>query len=212
MGDNNQATEGAGTTALTAAPVKETAEAGGAAQVAQGAGQQAPGEAELKQTAQAEIELTLPEGFQADEKLLGEFKGLAKELGLKVDGGQKLVELYAKAQSAALEKGRTDLEATQKKWADALKSDKEVGGQSFDPSVHAARKAMAKYATPELTQFLEQTGLGNHPELFKFVARIGKAMSEDSVAGVTSNGASETNSQETFLRAQYPTMFNKEQA
>ncbi|MEI6907818.1 peptidase, partial [Klebsiella pneumoniae] len=35
------------------------------------------------------------------------------------------------------------------------------------------------FGTPELKEYLNGTGLGNHPELVKAFIKVGKAMSED---------------------------------
>ena len=35
------------------------------------------------------------------------------------------------------------------------------------------------FATPEFRQLLEQTGMGNHPEVIRTFYRAGKAISED---------------------------------
>ncbi|MEC7472463.1 MAG: hypothetical protein VX946_03765 [Pseudomonadota bacterium] len=42
-------------------------------------------------------------------------------------------------------------------------------------------KAIEKFGSPELRQVLNDSGLGNHPELVKFCHRIGKAISDDSL-------------------------------
>jgi hypothetical protein len=44
---------------------------------------------------EADVEFKLPDGVKPDDKLVAAFKPLAKELGLKGEGAQKLVDLYA---------------------------------------------------------------------------------------------------------------------
>jgi hypothetical protein len=51
-----------------------------------------------------EVEFKVPEGVKPDDALIAQFKPIAKELGLKSEGAQKLVDLYAatvKAQGEA---------------------------------------------------------------------------------------------------------------
>lgn len=148
----------------------------------------------------------LPEGFKADDAALGEFKALVKAEGIKGEAAQKVIDLYAKLQTTASKQADDALTATQKEWADKLKADKEFGGAKWDASLQMARKAMVKFGSPALREYLEHTGLGNHPELFRFVLSIGRAMSEDTVSGAAGKGASD-NSEEALHRKLFPKMF-----
>jgi hypothetical protein len=152
------------------------------------------------------LELKLPEGFEPGAGL-DEFKGLAKELGLKPEAAQKLVDFQAKQALAE----REQMEKLHAGWLQSMKADKEFGGVQFDANAQLARKAMLKFATPELRTFLNESGLGDHPELVRLMYRVGKAIGEDSIAGVTSAppGPTEPDPQ-ARLRALYPTMFQKE--
>lgn len=150
----------------------------------------------------AEVELKLPEGFKADDALLGQFKATAKELGLKSEQAQKVFDLYAGAQKAQAEATQKALEAESKQWVDAVKADKDIGGANLQASLVAANKAVHQFGGPELHQLLDATGLGNHPLVVKTFARIGKAIAEDSSAGT--RGANGGNSEEARHRALYP--------
>lgn len=177
------------------------------------AGTQKP-DGEKKPDAPAEFDpkaLKVPDGFERDEAVLGEFAKTAKELGLKQDGAQKLFDLYASQAQAAQKKADEAVAAEHAKWLETLKADKEFGGQAFDGNVAHVKRAMTKYASPELRKFFDETGLGNHPELVKFAARIGKAMAEDSVGGTTGGGPAGANDEEARLRKLYPTMFPKKE-
>jgi len=47
-----------------------------------------------------------------------------------------------------------------------------------------AKKALDSFGTPELRTLLNESGIGNHPELIRFMVRAGKAISSDTfVAG-----------------------------
>jgi hypothetical protein len=75
------------------------------------------------------------------------------------------------------------------KWVTEMKSDKEIGGDNFTPSVKQAQNAINKFGTPELKTALDSYGMGNHPELVRVFARIGKAMAEDThVSGGNAGG------------------------
>jgi hypothetical protein len=146
------------------------------------AGEQPGGEGAKPPAPAADVELKVPEGFAADEKVLGDYKALAKEFGLDSAKAQKGLDFFANLQRAAVEQRRTQAEQTHAKWVEQLQSDKEFGGADFQKNQGIAFKAVQKFA-PELIPFFNQTGLGDHPELFRAFFRVGKAMQEDTISG-----------------------------
>lgn len=137
-----------------------------------------PPAAEGAPAAQAAVEyeaFSLPEGVTVDEEVLGEFKATAKELGLSQEGAQKLVELQGKValkQQEAMQNMKTQ-------WAEASKTDKEFGGEALGENLSVAKKALEAFASPDLRTLLNESGLGNHPEVIRHFIRVGKAISED---------------------------------
>ncbi|WP_272688424.1 MULTISPECIES: peptidase [unclassified Providencia] len=134
-------------------------------------------------------EFTAGEGQELDKEAVAAFEPIARELGLSNEQAQKIVDVYgstimpqiAKQQEAAWQKQVTE-------WAETVKADKELGSVE---SIGNAQKAMDQFGTPELKQYLNDSGLGNHPELFRIFSRIGKAMSEDGfVSGSSENALS----------------------
>jgi hypothetical protein len=138
-----------------------------------------------KPEAAAEIDYTFetPEGVTLDETSTNEFKSIAKDLKLPKDAAQKFVDLAVKREQA-----RTEAFVKQvKDWGEQVKADKELGTTE---NLAAARKTIDTFGTPELKGLLESSGMGNHPEVIRFVQRIGKAISEDTfVAGRNGGGA-----------------------
>lgn len=86
--------------------------------------------------------------------------------------GTKIMPMVQQQQVEAWQK-------TTEQWAADVKADKEIGGDKLTGNLSAAQRALAQFGTPELKEYLEGTGLGNHPELVKAFVKIGKAMSED---------------------------------
>lgn len=132
---------------------------------------------------------TLPEGLGVDEELLGEFKAEAKRLNLSQEDAQKFVDLQAKAAARQAEQ----LASVRAQWADQSKTDKEFGGDALSENLGVAKKAMDAFATPELRKLLNDSGLGNHPEVIRTFVRVGKAISEDGrvVSGTRSTTSSD---------------------
>lgn len=159
-------------------------------------------------SAPAELELKLPEGVVADEAVLGEFKALATEAKLDSAAAQKVLDLHLKTLQSMETKRTAALAQQQEAWRSELKADKDIGGAAFDANIQAANKAIEKFGSPELRSLLDR-GLGNHPELVRTFVRIGKAIGEDSIAGL-GTGGSTVDPAKQELQNRYPSMFKKE--
>jgi hypothetical protein len=176
-GNNTQGAGGATPDAAALAAAAAAAANGGADDAAKAAADAAAAKPAADGKGETAIEYTfaLPEGMELDTKASEQFTEIAKDLKLPADGAQKLVDLYAKQMQAQQEVHAE----TVKGWAEAVKTDKELGGDNLPATNAAASKVMSTFATPALKEYLNATGLGNHPELVRFVAKIGKALSED---------------------------------
>lgn len=124
--------------------------------------------------AEVKYDFKLPDGVEPDQKSLDEFTKVAKELKLSPESAQKLVDL----RSAAVQAAKDQHIATVAGWADEVKADKELGGDKLPESLAIAKKAI-DLGPPELKALLEESGLGNHPAVFRWAHSVGKALSED---------------------------------
>lgn len=120
-------------------------------------------------------DFTAPEGYNLTSELVGEFKTLAKDLNLTQEQAQKLIELDVKRHQSTGDA----LQQASAEWAESAKTDAEFGGDKLPESLASAKKALDAFGTPELRTLLNETGLGNHPDVIRFMVRAGKAISED---------------------------------
>lgn len=150
-------------------------------------------DAKLTGAPEAYTDFTLPEGIDMDTATLDAFKGLAKELNIPQEAAQKLVDLQAKLATKQVEDLQSAVVAQGQKWAAEVKNDPELGGENYDKSVASAIKVIQSFGDPALTELLNDSGLGNHPALFKFCHRISAAISEDKfvMPGSQSNASKE---------------------
>jgi hypothetical protein len=155
------------------------------------------------QTQQSDFELKLPEGSNLDASYLEQTKALAKELGLSQEAAQKLVERDSGLLSSVSERNAVQVREKTEQWAKDAQADKEIGGGNFQSSVNDARTALDKFGSPEFKNMLNQSGVGNHPELIRLLARVGKAMREDKMVTTSSQPA---RAQKSFAEAFYPSM------
>lgn len=136
--------------------------------------------AKLKEVPEdGKYDFTLPEGMEMDTELAEKAGPALKEAGITRDQANKLAGFLAEDRKARFEQwGKT-----QEEWVAAAKADKEYGGDKFDASIKGAKRALDKFGTPELQEYLTASGGGNHPELIRFMARVGNAISDDSPPG-----------------------------
>ncbi len=133
---------------------------------------------------------TAPEGSEYDPEILESFSGAAKEAGLTQDAAQKLIEKMAPALAA---RQVDQVQAIHQEWQRASAADKEFGGEKLAENLGTARKALDNFGTPELRSLLDETGLGNHPEVIRLLYRAGKAISEDKFVGGSATGTGKLN-------------------
>tara|TARA_R100001530_G_scaffold5107_1_gene6483 strand:+ start:285 stop:908 length:624 start_codon:yes stop_codon:yes gene_type:complete len=139
----------------------------------------------------------LPEDFSFNEETLSDYHTFAKENNLTQEQAQRGVDMVAKMKEAEM----AQWVEQQKSWVNDAKSDAEYGGEKFDENISIAVKARDSFGTPEFNEMLDSSGLGNHPEMIRFLNRVGKAISEDSVVVGGANTTEKT--REAVL---YPSM------
>jgi len=186
----NTADAGATTTEVQATEVKAGAE-GTQTEVKADAGatEQPKTEDVPKGAPEAYEPFKAPEGWEIDQALLADFSPTLKELNLTQEQAQKVIDFAPKlVEQTAVATTTKVLDelgmADRQTWVDAVKSDKEFGGDKLPENLAVAKKAMDAFASPELRALLIKSGMGNHPEMVRAFYRAGKAISADNyVAG-----------------------------
>lgn len=169
-GEQQQATEGQDQQAQDSAPAENAeGEQGDAEATAEGAPEQ--------------YEFVAPEGNEYAAEIIADFSEIAKELNLTQDAAQKLLDKMAPSIEA---RQTQQVEQIRNEWAAQAQVDKEFGGEKLQENLAVAKKALDNFGTPELRALLNESGLGNNPEVIRFMFRAGKAISEDTYVGNTS--------------------------
>jgi hypothetical protein len=164
----------------------------------------------------------LPDGSGVDAEFVNRTADTARALGLSNEAGQKLLD----AQIAELTKLRTvavdaaqaeQLKAMQPggavwteqeaKWRGDALADTEIGGspEKLKASVDLAQRVVSRFASDAANKFFTDSGLYSHPELVRMFARIGKTMSEATLA-LPGTRASGEPTEEQKLAKRYPSM------
>ncbi len=142
-------------------------------------------------------DFSLPDGYSVDEAMLNDYQSYAQDNNLSQEAAQAGVDLVVKMKTEEAE----GYVREQQTWVESIKADTELGGDKFDASLATAFKARDKYASPELIDLLNTSGLGNHPEVFRLFHNVGKSLSEDQL--VTGSAGNQAQSHEKVL---YPNM------
>ena len=123
-------------------------------------------------------EFKVPEGMEVDQEMVDKFTPAFKELGLSQARAQKLVDIYSEARKADAELQA----ATFTKFVEELKAEtiKELGAD-YKKELSFAAKSRDRFASPELIEKLNQSGLANDKDMVKLFITIGKAVSEGKV-------------------------------
>ena len=131
-------------------------------------------------------ELTAPEGMTLDAASVELATPVFKELGLSNEQANKLMPVAAafaqKIQDHANQQIIAQVQADRKAWLDTAKADSEIGGAHWGDTIATAASALDKLGMTKGTPFrnlLDESGLGNHPEMIRAFQKVGKAIGDD---------------------------------
>lgn len=148
----------------------------------------------------ADYEITgLPEGVTIDAAALAAVTPLARELNLSSEGLSKLAGVYTEsvlpgvvtqlqndlaAQAAQVTKdwatdARASIVGGQNAAGETVEADPIYAGRSLAEVQQVSAKALDKLGGDGFREFLDQHGLGNHPQMLRFAFAAGSAISED---------------------------------
>ena len=151
-------------------------------------------------------EFKAQDGQEFDAGVLDAFTEVAKELNLSQEAAQKVLDKVAPVIQA---RQTEQVEAIRNEWTEQSKADKEFGGEKLSENLSIAKKALDNFGSPELRALLNESGLGNHPEVIRFMFKAGKAISEDTFVGNSPNPGSRSGPQDFNSKA--ATLYSNQQ-
>lgn len=124
-------------------------------------------------------EFAWPDGYAADPEAMKRFLPLAKKYGLSKDAAQELAGLHVE-----LERGRNQAQAeciakNNAEWLREIQAHPEFGGASLARTGEDVSAVLRRYGSPLLLAQFRQMNVQNWPEMFYFLARVSRAVSED---------------------------------
>lgn len=131
-------------------------------------------QASAQQKADVQYDIKLSEGSPIDKGLVEDLVSFAKEKGLSqeqaqalVDREEQIVKDFAQAQAEAIAQQKED-------WKKACATDKEIGGPEFTKNIELTTRFLKKYGHESIVKHLEDSGLGNHPEVVRMFVKLAK--------------------------------------
>lgn len=127
--------------------------------------------------------------YVVEDHTLEEFKELAFANNLLPGQAQKIMDWFNDKASNGLESSYAQQEQEmvggwenlQKEW-----------GQGFDANVSAAKSVVREFGDEAFVDYLNESGMGDNPQLTRFLAQIGRNLREDSFNDATIAQASMT--------------------
>lgn len=146
-------------------------------------------------------EFKFADGAVVPDEAKAAAEAFAKQHNLPKEAAADLSKLMSDSSLAWPSKHQEELQTLFTSWASEAKADEEFGGEQFEANVAIANKAVGMFGNDKFTKLLADTGLGVHPEMVRVFYKIGKLISEDSVAGAI-NGVS--HAQKTPAQIMFP--------
>lgn len=127
-----------------------------------------------------------PEDYEYDDKqiaadmkqALNAWKVKAKEFGMTKEQFKLLTDYQFQTMTSLRQSQKQARDAEFQRGADELKKE---WGNSFDANLTAAKKTMKQLFSASFGEFLDVSGLGNHPEMARAMVRLAAAVSEDNL-------------------------------
>jgi hypothetical protein len=127
-----------------------------------------------------------------DEGVLDDFKEFAHQNNLTQDQADNLLGLFSELEEEEAKNEEQAMEDLKVETTIGLQRD---WGKNYDGNLDYARRAYAQFGTPELTEIMDNTGFGNHPEVIKAFSKVGQLLGEEALAVGTGLGRNQMSPQ-----------------
>lgn len=121
----------------------------------------------------------IPEGMELDTALLEKYDPAFKGLKLSQEEAQGLIDLYVEQKQAEVVQFNEMTEGWKQETIKEL-------GADYQEKLAITAKVIDKFGgdrVDKVREILKDTGLGNHPEIVNLFINVGKAISDDNMAG-----------------------------
>lgn len=120
----------------------------------------------------------VPEGLALDEGVVKDFTAILAEAKAPQEVGQKMIDLYFKEVDKIGKYQNEVWDRTQEQWLNDIRSDAEIGGSRIETVHQTCGAVIERFGNENLRKALTMTGMGNHPEMVRFLNKIGSFLGE----------------------------------
>lgn len=141
-------------------------------------------------------DLKLPKDFEYDEGIGKRFEGVVAKHGLSGEAAGELAKLYFELIGESQSKMDKSLKAAQKasaeatakrladeeaEWLRSSQEDEEIGGLKWKTTRANVDRALRTLKAEPFANLMQGAGYDNHPEVLRFLSRVGAALAEDHI-------------------------------
>lgn len=155
-----------------------------------------------KKQTEIQYDLKLSENSLLDPAKVDEVKAYAKSKNLSPEQAQDLLNREEALLKSFVNEQQEEIKKASEEWKKQALLDKEIGGENFNKNVEFAHRAMKRFGNETLTKYLDESGLGNHPDVIRMFMKIGQSMAEDKIIGSNSQGGQKKSLEEVFYGKQ----------
>lgn len=123
---------------------------------------------------------SIPEGLEKSQPMEDFFRKSMHEAGLSQKQAQYMYKSYNDFTGQSQTQQGKATEDMEKTWDTQLRQD---FGLAYTDQVESAKAAIEEFGSDGLREYLNDSRLGNHPEMIKFAAKIGTQLLETSSQG-----------------------------
>ena len=130
-----------------------------------------------------------PKDLPFDDTLIPKAQEMFHKRGISLEQAQGLWQDYHELMKESLS---SEFSLSESQVEDGIKKLKsEFGGEEkYNAQIELAKQAVNEFGGSDLIDFLDKSGLGNHPVFIRTFAKMGGTLSEDSFTGRATSGGS----------------------
>lgn len=160
-----------------------------------------PGDAADLVPENGQYDIKLDGGIELDRALLDRASPVMKELGLTNGQASRLAGVIAEQRKLEYDALSERHQKITSDWQQEIRADRDFGGDNLSTSLNNANRVIATFGDDALRRDLVEIGIGNHPGLFRLLARVGNALSDDKPASSETAAAPPTSPEQAMYGA-----------
>ena len=117
-----------------------------------------------------------------DTVLVDDFKNFAMHNQIDIKTAQQVARFYESVVEKANSRQEMANDHFEREMRESCENDEEYGGSKYYDNMRYAKAAMTRFDDGTLEKILTDSGFGSHPEVVRFMYRVGRSLSEKNIA------------------------------